>query len=160
MVANMDEDIRFDDADKAGPDEASPPLRLRTYERPEGTFVQVEGDLDVETVERLRSALNNACDAAEQRPAGPSPGPYARPAVVVDLRGVGFLDSAGLALLTRTHAEHLGRCDVALLLARGSHPAYVVGLCRLGRAMPVACTPAELVTYLSLAQFPAAPLRA
>ena len=128
-----------DEAQVHPEDEAG--LRVRTYERAGRTFVEAAGEVDLYTADMLRDAVFGACEAASTAPA-PADG---APTVVVDLRGVDFLDSAGMALLARASTSFGGRCAVALVVAEGSHPGRVVRICGLDRHMAVAHSPEELL---------------
>jgi anti-sigma B factor antagonist len=66
-------------------------LTLRTVERAGLSVVELEGVLDLATVAGLEAELDRL--AAAGRP------------VVLDLRGVGFMDSTGLALILRFAAR-------------------------------------------------------
>jgi anti-anti-sigma factor len=57
-----------------------------------GRVIAVRGDMDVASIEPLDAALEQALTGAPPR-------------VVVDLRGVGFVDSSGLRFLLRTNAR-------------------------------------------------------
>ena len=159
-MRDMDDDStdaarRTDTGDAVGPgpgnEDEDLPLRVRTYGRAGRAFVEAAGDVDLDTAGRLRDALTGACEAvsAADTPAGRT--------VVVDLRGVEFMDSAGMALLVRVSTEFLGRCTVALIVAENSQPAYVVGLCGLDRFVPVGHSPEELPGEPSTAAGPADP---
>jgi anti-sigma B factor antagonist len=64
-----------------------PPLQIATGQHGASLVVTVHGELDVATGPRLRTALGEALDR-------PDPG-----AVIVDLTGVTFLGSTGIAVL-------------------------------------------------------------
>ena len=87
----------------APPPTAGPPLDVEVESTPYGALVAIEGELDLATVPRVRAAL-----AAE---------PVASAgAVVIDLTGVTFMDSTGLATLAgfeRELAAHGGRLALA-----------------------------------------------
>ncbi|GAA0900542.1 STAS domain-containing protein [Pseudonocardia zijingensis] len=68
------------------------------------SVLTVSGDIDLTSGPRLRAALDELLDApAERVPSG----------VVVDLTAVGFLDSAGLAVLVDAH-EHAAQRGIDL----------------------------------------------
>jgi anti-sigma B factor antagonist len=69
-------------------DFAPKPFRCTVSHRDGATCVRPEGDLDMSTVEDVEAALRAALDGGAKR-------------VVVDLRGLEFMDSTGLTLLTR-----------------------------------------------------------
>lgn len=79
-------------------------------ERTAGTIViSVQGEVDLANSSELQEAL---VDALDERPSR----------VVVDLRGVMYLDSTGLGVLLRQHQRAL-EADVELILVKG--PAQV-----------------------------------
>ncbi|EAQ00443.1 putative anti-sigma factor antagonist [Janibacter sp. HTCC2649] len=61
-------------------------LTVATTERDDVTIVTVSGEVDVYTAPQLRSALEERIAAGHT-------------AIIVDLQGVGFLDSTGLGVL-------------------------------------------------------------
>lgn len=67
----------------------SSPLTVRTLERDDVVIVSVAGELDMATVDKVATALRDA--TARRRP------------VVLDMTGLRFFSSAGLALLVRLH---------------------------------------------------------
>ncbi|GAB3577784.1 hypothetical protein GCM10027445_44030 [Amycolatopsis endophytica] len=71
-------------------------LKAEWAYRPDALVVTVMGELDAGTVVHLRE------DLAAARAGAPVPPP---PSVVLDLSGVGFLDSGGLALLLEIAKE-------------------------------------------------------
>jgi anti-sigma B factor antagonist len=63
------------------------------HERRDGTlFLRPYGDLDMSTVPTLEEALRDAVDGGARN-------------VVVDLRGLDFMDSTGITLVTRVNNE-------------------------------------------------------
>ncbi|HEX7304639.1 SpoIIE family protein phosphatase [Lentzea sp.] len=80
-------------------------------------LVLLTGDLDIATVEDLRDALLRRVDVADERP------------VEVDLTGLDYLSSSGIALLLQalTRAEGRGR-SLSLVAAEGSAPARILDL--------------------------------
>jgi len=109
------------------------PLTVTTHEEPAGVRVEFTGDIDLFTVGTARQALLRACARAAGAGAG----------VVIDLRRVHFLDSAGLALLVE--ARRLAPpCPFALLVAPAGQPHRVLMLGRFGEFMRIAATPEEM----------------
>ena len=80
-----------------------PVLRVLESRRADDTLVlAVEGEIDVATVATLAAHLDHVCDRA--------------PAVLVDLRRVGFLDCVGLRELVCLHEQGLDRdCHVGFV---------------------------------------------
>ncbi|MDA0185060.1 STAS domain-containing protein [Solirubrobacter phytolaccae] len=71
------------------PDEFAPkPFHCAVDAREDGTFARPVGDLDMSTAPDVEAVLRAAVDGGAKR-------------VVVDLRGLHFMDSTGLTLLTR-----------------------------------------------------------
>lgn len=95
-------------------------LQATARSRNARVVVTIAGDLDVYTAPQLRSelgkGLSNLGDVA----------------VVLDLRDVGFLDSAGLAaLLWAKSARRESRHELTVLVAPGSQPERVFKLAGL-----------------------------
>lgn len=84
-------------------------LAVTTDRVPGGLLLAVTGEVDLHTAPTLRSALDSA--VAEAGSHGPD--------VVVDLSGVGFMDSTGLGELVGAH-KALARGDGRLHLVPGS----------------------------------------
>lgn len=101
-------------------------LQITTYEK-DGAFVVVaQGDVDLLTQVTLREALESACASPES--AG---------TVVVDMREVPFIDSAGLALLVEMRKRFLGKCHLALVIETSSQPERVLKLGRFDTFLKV-----------------------
>ena len=69
------------------------PLRITTRREGTRTFVAVEGEVDMASAPQLENALRDVADGD----------------IVVDLAGVAFLDSSGIATLVRAHRAVGGR---------------------------------------------------
>jgi anti-sigma B factor antagonist len=69
-----------------------PGLRVETRNGARDVLLSVQGDVDLATAPELEAALERALQGPARR-------------LVVDLRGVQFLDSTGLALLVRQERE-------------------------------------------------------
>ena len=89
-------------------------------------FVTARGDVDLCSAPTLETVLESACAQRTE------PGPLA-----VDLRDVGFIDSAGLALLVEMRKRYLGTCQIALVIAPGSQPERVLKLGRFDTFLKV-----------------------
>lgn len=108
-------------------------LQVRVYDQEGTSIVEAQGDVDLCTTGTLREALESSCtDRAE-------PG-----IVAVDMREVPFIDSAGLALLVEMRKRFAGRCQLALIIARGSQPERVLKLGRFDTFLQVCYSPEEL----------------
>jgi RND superfamily putative drug exporter len=104
---------------------ASPASRLSISTAPdgEGSRLVLSGDLDMETSPRLREAI----EAVEDRDG----------TITVDLRGVGFIDSTGIAELVRAHRRARERQE-RLVVVRGpdTRVAHVLAATRLDQTLP------------------------
>ena len=79
------------------------PFRCAVAQQDGATHLRPEGDLDMSTVEELERLLDTALDDGANR-------------IVVDLRGLGFMDSTGITLLTRyNNAARRDGFDLALV---------------------------------------------
>lgn len=87
--------------------------------------VAVHGELDLEGAPALRGALIEAIDE--------HPGAT----VVVDLEGVDFIDSAGLAILTGGHERARTRDGDLVLVATGRNVMRVLELTGLTRLLEI-----------------------
>ena len=87
------------------PDFTPKPFRCTTAERAGAVHVRPEGELDISSVPILEEHMRAAVDGGARR-------------LVVDLRGLEFMDSTGLTLLTRWQGQ--ARSDhFELALVRG-----------------------------------------
>ena len=68
------------------------PFHCRTEQRGEAAYVRPYGELDLLTVPDLDEQLRAALDGGSRR-------------VVLDLRGLSFMDSTGISLVTRWNLE-------------------------------------------------------
>lgn len=94
-------------------------LNIHTEEQDGTIQVTAEGDIDLSTTALLREALEKIC-ASRAEPVN----------LLVDIREVTFIDSAGLALLVEIRKRFMDHCRLSLLIAKGSQPERVL---RLGR---------------------------
>lgn len=108
---------------------ASPHLDIESHVRNGVGVVRVQGEVDLDTVEQLVEAV-----AAATPPGG---------SVEVDLREVGFIDSAGVAGLNRCRRQAL-RVDasVAVLCVDGGPVAKLLQWTGLARVLDVRADPA------------------
>jgi anti-anti-sigma factor len=97
-------------------------------------FVTARGDVDLCSEPALKTVLESACAQRTE------PGPLA-----VDLRDVGFIDSAGLALLVEMRKRYLDTCQIALVIAPGSQPERVLKLGRFDTFLKVCYSPDEVM---------------
>jgi anti-sigma B factor antagonist len=79
------------------------PFRCVIEQRDGAILLRPEGDLDMSTVEDIEGRLRQALDEGAQR-------------IVIDLRGLNFMDSTGITLLTRwNNASVRDGFDLALV---------------------------------------------
>jgi anti-anti-sigma factor len=114
----------------SGVDHRVPPTFAVDVRHAEGVaIVEPHGELDLDTVERLRAALDDTEGAGR---------------LVLDLRGLSFIDSTGLRLLVALH-QRSQRDGFELTLVPPPAPANrAIQLCGLDRALPfVAVDPVD-----------------
>jgi anti-sigma B factor antagonist len=87
--------------------DASPDFSLRSRSRETGLEVRLAGELDMAAVFRLEPALDRLLAAQDVR------------ALVLDLAGVGFVDSAGLGALLSIR-ERTSQLGIEMAIARPS----------------------------------------
>lgn len=87
-----------------------------------GLVISVAGELDMATAPALRERLSRATAAGAS-------------ALVLDLRGVTFMDSIGLAAIlhARSRLNEAGR--LAIVLARDSYPQLVIETAGMPRSL-------------------------
>jgi anti-anti-sigma factor len=104
-------------------------LDIESHVRHRTGVVRVQGEIDLGNIEQLVEAVSAAT------PAGGS--------VEVDLREVGFIDSAGVAGLNRCRRQALRvDADVLVLCGAGSPVARLLQWTGLARVLDVRCDPA------------------
>jgi anti-sigma B factor antagonist len=86
------------------PDDYVPkPFRCEVDHRDGATYLRPEGDLDMGTADEVEAMIREAVQSGAQR-------------VVIDLRGLHFMDSSGLTLLTRwNNASNRDGFDLELI---------------------------------------------
>ena len=104
-------------------------------------IVAATGDVDLCTAPLLRDALV----AAFGQPA-PTSG-----TIALDMREVGFIDSAGLALLVEIRKLYFEKTKLALIVAKGSQPERVLRLGRFDTFLKVAYQPEDVVSPVAAA---------
>ncbi len=111
------------------------PLAVEVQRCDHLTIVQPRGELDVATVETLRAALDVAIgEALRAAPKGFEPA--AR--LLVDLRGLSFIDSSGLHLLVALDQRAQRDGFQLTLLAPAAPIDKAIQLCGLDQALPFA----------------------
>ena len=111
------------------------PFAVKVQRRTHVTIVQPRGELDLATVESLRSALDAAI--AETLPVALD-GMETGARLVLDLRGLSFIDSTGLHLLV-TLNQRAQRDGLPLTLLAPAAPIdRAIQICGLDRILPFA----------------------
>lgn len=106
---------------------------LRTTRQGATVWMALGGELDVYATPSLRAALGNVEDAGTDM-------------IVLDLRGLEFLDSSGLAVLLGAHERAAAGGDFTVkLVIKGSHAVEsLFETLRAGEFLEVVEDPAEL----------------
>jgi anti-sigma B factor antagonist len=98
-------------------------LSVHVEDSPDGgTIVVLSGELDLSTVPRMERPL---LEQVQQRPA-----------VLVDLSGLNFIDSSGIGALIQAKRIANGT-PVSFLVATGSQVDRVFGIARIAEALPL-----------------------
>src|SRR5215204_4696444 len=97
------------------------PFAVEVQRRDDVAIVEPRGELDVATVETLRAALDGIKSAAR---------------LVLDLRGLSFIDSTGLHLLVALHQRAQRDGFQLTLLAPAAPLDRAIELCGLDKALP------------------------
>lgn len=97
--------------------------RITITESPEQTTICVEGDLDSTRIARFRETAFSAIGARPKR-------------LLLDLRTVPFVDTAGLATLV-TVARVALRVQVAVAVQPSPHLRHVIEVTRLTRVLTI-----------------------
>jgi anti-sigma B factor antagonist len=99
-------------------------IQLRIDNRPDAVVVGVEGELDILTAPRLAARLNGVIRASAAD-------------VVLDLRNVEFMDSAGLQILLNTRRRLLRDSRTLSVMYDDGPVKQVIELARLGDTLRV-----------------------
>jgi anti-sigma B factor antagonist len=97
------------------------PFAVKVQRRDDVAIVQARGELDVATVETLRAALGAIVTAGR---------------LVLDLRGLSFIDSSGLHLLVALHQRAQRDGFQLTLLAPAAPVDRAIRLCGLDEVLP------------------------
>ena len=111
------------------------PFAIEVQRRDHVTIVQPRGELDLATVETLRAALDVAI--AETLRAAPD-GCESAARLLVDLRGLSFIDSSGLHLLVALDQRAQRDGFQLTLLAPAAPIDRAIRLCGLDQTLPFA----------------------
>src|SRR5215207_2642853 len=104
-----------------GVDVAGPHFAVEVQRRDDVAILQPRGELDIATVETLRTVLDGITNAGR---------------LVLDLRGLSFIDSTGLHLLVALHRGAQRDGFELALLAPADPVDRPIRLCRLEQALP------------------------
>ena len=97
------------------------PFAVEVHRRDDVAIVQPSGELDLATVETLRAALDDNKSAER---------------LLLDLRGLSFIDSTGLHLLLALHQRAQGDRFQLTLIAPAAPVDRAIQLCGLDQALP------------------------
>lgn len=97
-------------------------LQLHPGEESGASLIRAVGDIDLSTTPQLRQAVESLIAGL------PNDGELRF--LMLDIREVPFIDSAGLALLVEIRKRFHGTCRLAVLIAAATQPERVL---RLGR---------------------------
>jgi anti-sigma B factor antagonist len=100
-----------------------PPFAIEVTQQGERTFLNLSGELDLATVGELETALNDRLSAGED--------------VVVDLRGLAFMDSSGVRALVGAHqSAQSGNGSLTIVRApRGNEVDRVIDVSGIATAL-------------------------
>ena len=112
---------------------ATPPeeFSITAADHDDRTHLTLRGELDLATAPELEQLVNESLDAGQE--------------VVVDLRGLEFMDSSGIRVLVAAHAR-AGRAGTRLFVVRpeaGSAVAKIVEVAGLDRELNTLDDPAQ-----------------
>ncbi len=98
------------------------------YKSPRGIEVETQGDLDLTTVQTLDKQLAQSIEAIKAAPDAER--------LILDLRKLVFIDSAGLALLIKVSKE-LGALNRTLqvVVSKGSQPERILKIGHFDRIL-------------------------
>lgn len=114
-----------------------PPLSITSRTLEATVMLTVTGEIDLSNAESLYKALTEAL-----APAAP---------VIVDLTGVGFIDSRGLGALVRAHHEAVHIATAPILVIPSDPVARVLELAGTERMLPVYRSQSEALAALTRA---------
>jgi anti-sigma B factor antagonist len=115
------------------------PHRIQMTEEtfdPSGLILTVTGELDIETAPALRDRLAAAIDAGQHR-------------LVVDLSGISFLDSVGLATIVHAKQRLPEAGRMALTVDPSSYVMLVLESGGLPKVLDLVETRAEAIEHVS-----------
>ena len=100
-----------------------------------GLVLEISGELDMATAPALRERLTGATEGGAT-------------ALVVDLRGVAFMDSVGLAAILHARSRLSDGGRLAIVLAPDSYPHLVLETAGLPRSLALFETREEAVAHV------------
>lgn len=133
----------------AGFDE-TPPLSITTHEHGEpgqqGRVLRVEarGEIDLSNAPLFRDALETACSHLSGGSSGAEGVGSVPGKLLVDLRQVTFIDSAGLAVIVYLRTGYNPHCQMTLIVSPATQTARVLRLSQFERFIPIVHTLEEI----------------
>ncbi len=113
-------------------------LQLHTGEESGSSLVRAVGDIDLSTTPQLRRTVEEVIARL------PTDGVLRY--MILDIREVPFIDSAGLALLVEIRKRFHSTCRLAVLIAASTQPERVLRLGRFDTFLIIGYSPEELHT--------------
>lgn len=111
-------------------------LQLRTDTRDNIVHVHAVGDIDLSTTPQLREMVEGIVSALPQD--------NQLRFLLLDIREIAFIDSAGLALLVEIRKRFHDTCRLAIHIAASTQPERVLRLGRFDTFLIIGYTPEEL----------------
>ena len=108
------------------------PLHIQIKERSHYTEVEIIGDFDIYSANDVKDELGDTCS----------------PNVVIDLTGVGFIDSTGLGVLVRTYRRQQARSGNLALVIVDETILRIFQITGLDRVMKIFKTKKEAILSL------------
>jgi len=127
-------------------------LQLETVDEAGITVVRAIGDIDLSTTPLLRETMERLIAAISVAKKGTNEPPHY---IVLDMREVPFIDSAGLALLVEVRKRYHSACRLALLIASATQPERVLKLGRFDTFLIIGHSFEELQGHGVVAPSPA-----
>lgn len=119
-------------------------LHLESDDESGVTIVRAIGDIDLSTTPQLRETMERSIATITAVNKGSAESPNY---IVLDMREVPFIDSAGLALLVEIRKRYHAGCRLALLIAPSTQPERVLKLGRFDTFLIIGQSIDELRTH-------------
>jgi anti-anti-sigma factor len=111
-------------------------LLISTHRHGDVVRVEARGDIDLFTASRFSEALEEACSSHCGSQNGQEQ-PESTRNILVDLRCVSFIDSAGLAVMVHLRRQNEALCKMTLVIEPGTQPERVIRLSRFDTFFPI-----------------------